>query len=111
MSEMIDLIKSGALSAERSKSLLEMTKMRLDSYDQALKTMSGVTDENWTYETWQGVLFSVSGERASMTLGEWNAMFPEQRLQLKTTVLNSIQEGKRVFGEIKTMLENQLVKR
>ena len=108
MQQAIRAIESGNVPDEKLKEILKFANDTLAQYEQGLNFLDKVDEDNWTYEAM--IEATRLGGGGGFERWRWDQMFPHDRLELRTTLINTIHQGQQVFGELKATVEAELAK-
>lgn len=109
MEQLIREINSGSMAIEQLEELLEKVNNQLAKYKEALNVVEKAGTDNWTYEVHtEAFRLGGAGEAKPIERQLWEQMFTKHRLELRTSMISNMDEGRRNFERIKTEVETKL---
>lgn len=109
MEQLIRMINSGSMTIEQLEELLKNVNSQLARYKEALNVVEKAGIDNWTYEVYtESLRIGGAGEAKPIERQLWEQMFTKHRLELRTSAISYIDEGRRNFERIKTEVEIKL---
>jgi hypothetical protein len=109
MEQLIREINSGSMTIEQLEELLEKVNSQLARYKEALNVVEKAGTDNWTYEVYtESLRIGGAGEAKLLPQLTFDQMFTKHRLELRTSAISYIDEGRRNFERIKTEVETEL---
>ena len=111
--KLLKMINNGKLPNSKLRELLHTVHKQLDGYQAALTFVEQAGPDNWTFETYTEAIRrgDSSGQGSDITRQEWNAMLPNDQVELRRYILDTIGQDQAMFGELKTAIEQQLAQR
>ena len=100
------------MTIEQLEELLAKLNSQLARYKEALDVVEKAGTDNWTYEVYaESLRIGGAGEAKPIERQRWEQMFSEHRLELRTSAISYMDEGRRNFERIKTEVETELGRR
>lgn len=109
LEQIIGEINSGNMAVEQLEELLETVNKQLVRYKESLNVIEKAGTDNWTYEVCAESM-RIGGAKP-ITRQLWEQMFTKNRLELRTSAINYINEGQQNFERIKTEVEAEMGRR